>query len=314
MSIWYVYVCVLSLLVNMCLFVCVYIYIQCVCICMSIYIYIYIPERQWVRRLRTVSTCVLCRCSLSSWRFQKYFVFWVKMHIAWFLLDGVVCFARMCAELDGIEFVGVCVCLLVVFFALHNFTRVRWGGLGWGWWVRKIPPCPNGKNATHCQRVPQLEENMCKIHWLCTTILWVYTHIYIYAQDGGFAVGWTWKFLIKSFANDLVSEHVFIFFSGLKQSRGAMFSTPLVRSLRNCARAFITVARPGFPCKAAAAITSTIVFVRSFVEYSLFVLASQGSNIFSNTFNVATSSTSSTQQHLQHLHRNNIFSIATSSK
>ena len=155
-----------------------YIYIYSVYVYVCLYTYIYIPERQWVRRLRTVSTCVLCRCSLSSWRFQKYFVFWVKMHIAWFLLDGVVCFARMCAELDGIEF--VCVCLLVVFFALHNFTRVRWGGLGWGWWVRKIPPCPNGKNATHCQRVPQLEENMCKIHWLCTTILWVYTHIYIY--------------------------------------------------------------------------------------------------------------------------------------
>ena len=48
------------------------------------------------------------------------------------------------------------------------------------------------------------------------------------------------------------------FFSVLKQSRGAMFSTLLVRSLRNCARAFITVARPGFWCKAAAAITSTV--------------------------------------------------------
>ena len=89
----------------------------------------------------------------------------------------------------------------------------------------------------------------------------LHTHIYISAQDGGFAVGWTWKFLIKSFANDLVSEH---FFSGLKQSRGAMFSTPLVRSLRNCARAFITVTRPGFPCKAAAAITSTVFFCAKF--------------------------------------------------
>ena len=96
-----------------------------------IHIYIYIPERQWVRRLRTVSTCVLCRCSLSSWRFQKYFVFWVKMHIAWFLLDGVVCFARMCAELGGIEFVCVsssCFLCIASFYA----CTVRWVGVGWG--------------------------------------------------------------------------------------------------------------------------------------------------------------------------------------
>ena len=106
------------------------------------------------------------------------------------------------------------------------------------------------------------------------------------------------------------------FVSGLKQSRGAMFGTPLVRSFRTCARAFITVVRPGFLCKAAAAITSTVFFVRSSVESSQFVLAPQGSNIFNN-FSVATSSTSSTQQHLQHLqhlHPNSIFNIATFSK
>ena len=99
-------------------------------VCLYTYIYIYTRKTVGSPPAHSVYLRVVSLFSVIL-TVPKILCFWVKMHIAWFLLDGVVCFARMCAELGGIEFVCVsssCFLCIASFYA----CTVRWVGVGWG--------------------------------------------------------------------------------------------------------------------------------------------------------------------------------------
>ena len=66
-----------------------------------------------------ISTCALSLLHVIL-KVTKYCVLWVKMNMAWLLLDGIVSF---CAHLCGIRWVRIFVSLAVIFFALHHVTH-----------------------------------------------------------------------------------------------------------------------------------------------------------------------------------------------